>query len=111
MARKDKLATTALDNYGMAAGQQDQVEKKKSNVSPKSIANLHPRAKSEVKRITKYMQLDIIEFEDYLNRMSKYRGMTRTKYIQSLIRADMELHEEEYEALKNLSAFDSKSKS
>lgn len=113
MAGKDKLATTALDNYGKAAGQQDQVKKKKSNVSPKSIANLHAPTKSEVevKRATKYMTLDIIEFEDYLNRMSKYKGMTRTKYIQSLIRADMELHEREYGALRNLSDFDTKPRS
>ena len=110
MARKDKLSTTSLDTYGSSQSQDNQV-RRKTNVSEKSIANLHPRAKIEVVRKKKFMQLDIIEFEDYLNRMSKYKKMTRTKYILSLIRADMELHEEEYEALKNLSAFDSNSKS
>ena len=44
----------------------------------------------------------IIDFEDYLNRMSKYNGVTRTRYIQDLIRDDMASHKDEYEALKKL---------
>ena len=40
------------------------------------------------------------------NYRSKYKKMTRTKYILSLIRADKELHEEEYEMLRNLSGYD-----
>lgn len=107
MARKDKLSTTSLDTYGSSQGQNNQV-RRKTNVSEKSIANLHPRAKSEVVRKKKFMQLDIIEFEDYLNRMAKYKKMTRTKYILSLIRADKELHETEYAMLRNLSDFDTK---
>lgn len=110
---KPKVSTTSLDIYQGESEQQRQgkeQKEKKSNVSPNSIANLKAPTKSEVevKRATKYMTLDIIEFEDYLNRMSKYKGMTRTKYILSLIRADMELHEREYGALRNLSAFDTK---
>ena len=105
MARKDKLSTTSLDTYGSSQSQDNQV-RRKTNVSEKSIANLHPRAKSEVVKKKKFMQLDIIDFEDYLNRMSKYKKMTRTKYILSLIKADKELHEEEYEMLRNLSEFD-----
>lgn len=105
MARKDKLSTTSLDTYGSSQSQDNQV-RRKTNVSEKSIANLHPRAKSEVAKKKKFMQLDIIDFEDYLNRMSKYKKMTRTKYILSLIKADKELHEEEYEMLRNLSEFD-----
>lgn len=107
MARKDKLSTTSLDTYGSSQSQNNQVLRK-TTVSEKSIANLHPRAKSEVVRKKKFMQLDIIEFEDYLNRMSKYKKMTRTKYILSLIKADKELHEEEYAMLRNLSDFDPK---
>ena len=52
------------------------------------------------------MQLDIIQFDDYLHRIAKYKRMTRTKYILSLIKQDYETHKEEYEMLKNLSEFD-----
>lgn len=103
MAKKNKIDITALDNYGSDSG--TVTVEKTSNVHPNSIANLHPRIKEEPKP-TKYMQLNIIEFEDYLNRMAKYKGMTRTKYILNLIRQDYESHKEEYESLKNLSGFD-----
>lgn len=102
MARKNKLDTTSLDSYGSSSGQQAST---KSNVSPRSIKNLHPRQKGSG-RDKKYMQLDIYEFEDYLNRMAKYKRMTRTAYIQSIIRADMEQHVMEYEALKSLPDYD-----
>ncbi len=100
MAKKNKLNTTALDTYGS----EQTTGEKTSNVHPNSLANLHPRKSGRSEK--KYMQLDIKEFEDYLNRMSKYKGMTRTKYILSIIRRDYEAHEAEYEMLKNLSGFD-----
>lgn len=100
MAKKNKLNTTALDTYGSETA----AAEKTSNIHPNSIANLRPREKGRAAK--KYMQLDILEFEDYLNRMAKYKGMTRTKYILSIIRQDYEAHEEEYKMLKNLSGFD-----
>lgn len=108
MAKKTKLTTTSLDNYGSPTEFEiDSVEKntaKQHNIHPNSLKNLHPRTDGKTEK--KYMQLDIKEFEDYLNRMAKYKGMTRTKYIQSLIKKDYEAHIEEYELLKNLSRFD-----
>ena len=101
MARKNKLDTTSLDSYGSAAGLTPPA---KSKVNPASLKNLHPRKKGSG-REKKYMQLDIYEFEDYLNRMAKYKRMTRTAYIQSLIRKDMEEHTAEYEALRSLPDF------
>ncbi len=79
---------------------------KKSNINPKSLANLKPRAKGKTEK--KYMQLDIMGYEDYLNRMSHYKKMTRTKYIQELIKKDFEEHIDEYESLKKLKGFDKK---
>lgn len=70
----------------------------------KSLENLRPRQKGESPK--KYMQLNIYEFEDYLNRMSKYKKMTRTKYILSLIAKDYAEHEDEYKALKLLTDYD-----
>lgn len=103
MAKKNRIDITALDNYGNESSSAA-VDKTTSNVHPNSIANLHPRKKGKTDK--KYMQLDIMEFEDYLNRMAKYKGMTRTKYILGLIRADYEANKDEYEMLKNLSGFD-----
>ena len=78
----------------------------KTNMNPRSLANLRPRAKGKTDK--KYMQLDIMGFEDYLNKMSKYNKMTRTKYIQELIRKDAEAHKEEYKLLQELGKLSSK---
>ena len=102
MARKSKIDTTALTNYGNTST--PDLEKNKTNIHPNSLKNLHPRAKGKSEK--KYMQLDIIEFEDYLNRMSKYKSVTRTRYIQELIRQDFKKHEDEYNLLKNLPEYD-----
>lgn len=107
MARKKSIDTTALINYGNSSvKEQDEKKEKKTNIHPNSIKNLRPRPEGKTNK--KYMQLDIIEFEDYLNRMSKYKGSTRTKYIQELIRQDYKKHEDEYSLLKNLPEFDKK---
>lgn len=79
---------------------------KKSNVHPNSLDNLHPRKPG--KKPKKYIQLDIYDHEDYLGRMAKYTGVTRTKYIQKIISNDMEAHKDEYERLKELSNYDPK---
>ena len=104
MAKKNMLNLTALDNSGSKTVKAAEPTEKASNVSPNSIANLRPRKKGIPPK--KYMQLDIIEFDDYLHRIAKYKRMTRTKYILSLIKHDYETHKEEYEMLKKLSEFD-----
>ena len=107
MAKKNRLSLTALDNYGseaVKAPEAAEPTEKTSNVSPNSIANLRPRKQGIPPK--KYMQLDIIQFDDYLHRIAKYKRMTRTKYILSLIKQDYETHKEEYEMMKKLSEFD-----
>lgn len=75
-------------------------EEKQSNVHPNSLANLHPRKPGRTEK--KYMTLDIYGYEEYLNLMSKAKGMTRTKYIKELIRKDFEENQSNYELLKQL---------
>lgn len=104
MAGKKKLDTygaATLTNY--AADLPEEPEKK-SSVSPKSIANLHERR--DGKSPTKYMQVNVFEYEDYLYRMARYNKKTTTKYILSLIEKDAKEHAAEYESLKKLSEFD-----
>ena len=110
MAGKKKLdtyGTATLTNY--AADPADSpaadpgVQEKKSSVSPNSIANLHERR--DGKSPTKYMQINVYEYEDYLYRMARYNKKTTTKYILSLIEKDAKEHAEEYESLKKLSEF------
>ena len=103
MARKQALNTTSLTNYGNHPKPEEGTTRK---INPRSLENLRPRAKGAKPK--KYMQLDIADYEDYLNRMSKYKKMTRTKYITELIRQDYELHKDEYNLLKNLTEFDKK---
>ena len=100
MARKPKADTSALDNY--AAG--SAAVETHSNVSPKSIANLHPR--TDGKAPTKYMQVNVYGYDDYLYRMARYNNLTTTKYILSLIKKDAEEHAAEYEQLKTLPKYD-----
>ncbi len=73
---------------------------RKSNVNPRSLENLRPRAKGRSEK--KYMQLDIIGYEDYLALMCKAQGITRTKYIQNLLREDYEKNKKKYELLREL---------
>lgn len=101
MARK--INTDMLRNYAADSYQEDRESKKISNVSPRSIANLHKR--TDGKSPTKYMQINVFEYEDYLYRMARYHKKTTTKYILSLIEKDAAEHEEEYTALKKLPEF------
>lgn len=106
MAGKKKLdmfGDSALTSYAASTPDQDAPEKK-SNVSPNSIKNLHPR--TDGKSPTKYMQINVHDYEDYLYRMARYHKQTTTKYVISLIKKDMEEHLEEYESLKKLAEFD-----
>lgn len=72
----------------------------KHKINENSLKNLRPRQKGV--REKKYMQLDIMGFEEYLNLMSKNQGVTRTKYILALIKKDFEEHQKEYELLQQL---------
>ena len=101
MARK-KNDTTALVNY--AGDSAPEEVGRKTNYNPKSLANLQTNHRP--KSPTKYMPINVYEFEDYLYRMAKYNGMTVTKYIQKLITRDAQEHAAEYEQLTKLSRYD-----
>lgn len=49
-----------------------------------------------------YLRLDIYGYKDYLSTMAGFRKMSITKYIQSLINADIEQNKETYEKIKNI---------
>lgn len=49
-----------------------------------------------------YLRLDIYDYRDYLSTMAGFRCTSVTKYIQSLIDADIEQNKEIYEKLKNM---------
>lgn len=102
MAGKKKLDTYGLSSYAGDAAPED--GGKKTNYNPKSLANLQTNHRP--KAPTKYMQINIYEYEDYLYRMAKYNGMTVTKYIQKLITRDVQEHAAEYEQLRKLSRYD-----
>lgn len=98
--KKDPAAADEPEKGKTAAVQTDAEPKYGQGQNPKSQENLHPRKKGRTP--TLFMQLNIYEFEDYLNTMSKDEGIPRTKYIQKLIRKDMEERKERYELLKKL---------
>ncbi len=106
MAGKRKLATfgaSTLTNY--ADTKADPVEREdKSSVNPKSLANLHERR--DGKSPTKYMQVNVYGYEDYLYRMARYNKKTTAGYVLSLIKKDAGEHASEYESLKQLSEYD-----
>ena len=107
MAGKKKLDTcgaTTLTNYAADTAAEPAEQGKKSSVNPKSIANLHERR--DGKSPTKYMQVNVYGYEDYLYRMARYNKKTTTKYLLTLIEKDAEEHAAEYESLKKLSEFD-----
>ncbi len=102
MARKAKNDMTALETYA-SEGDTTPVEKK-TNYNPKSLDNLQTNHRP--KAPTKYMQVNVFEYEDYLYRMARYNNMTTTKYILSLIKKDAEEHAAEYEQLRTLQKYD-----
>ena len=97
--KREALEPSAVENYAVDSAP----EKKASNVSEKSIANLHPR--TDGKSPARYMQVNVYGYEDYLYRMARYRKMTTTKYVLELIKKDAEQHKADYESLKTLSDF------
>lgn len=77
---------------------------RKTNFNPKSLENL--KTNDRPKAPTKYMQVNVYGYEDYLYRMARYNKMTTTKYLLSLIKKDKEAHAAEYESLQKLTEFD-----
>lgn len=64
------------------------------------------QAKTEEKKIKKavgdkhYIQLNIADYKEYLDTMSKYQRKPKTKYIIELIKKDFEANKEAYEHIK-----------
>ena len=101
MARK--INTDMLTSYAGEPAPEDSREKK-TNYNPKSLDNLQTNHRA--KAPTKYMQVNVFGYEDYLYRMARYNNMTTTKYILSLIKKDAMEHAAEYESLQKLPQFD-----
>ena len=86
--------------------------KKPEAVPEKSKENLRPREKGSKNKVQlvgnsrNVITVNVGDYDDYLNRMSKDTGTEKTKYLQKLIIADYEAHREEYEKLKDLPLFD-----
>ena len=104
--RLDTYGAASLTNYAAdaAAKSADEGQENTSTVNPKSLANLHERR--DGKSPTKYMQVNVYGYEDYLYRMARYNKKTTAGYVLSLIKKDAEEHAAEYENLKMLSEFD-----
>lgn len=77
----------------------------KRQMNPKSLKNLHPRAAGTAKPKA-MMQLNVYEYEDYIYRMSKVKGMSMSGYILNLIKKDMEQNRAAYEGLKLIHELD-----
>ena len=105
MARKTQNDLTALETYA-AGGESAPAEGQdnKTNYNPKSLENL--KTNSRPKAPTKFMQVNVYGYEDYLYRMARYKNMTTTKYLISLIEKDKAAHAAEYESLQKLTEFD-----
>lgn len=100
----DILGAASLTNYATDTIADPEEQEKNSSVNPISLKNLQRNHRS--KSPTRYMQVNVYGFEDYLYRMARYNKKTTTKYILALIKKDAEEHAEEYESLRKLSEFD-----
>lgn len=95
----------------------------KFRIDPEQYAGKKQETKTEQQAIAKikelipikkvagdkhYIQLNIADYKEYLDTMSKADGRPKTKYILNLIKEDMERRKEEYEAVKNLERIRSK---
>ena len=98
---KKNLTTAAADvTKGMFT---NAAETQQNNTE--TIKDAAEHKKVQEKQDKKYLRLDITGLEDYIYTMARFKGLSATKYIRSLIEADLKENNLIYEkinALKNI---------
>lgn len=102
MAKKDFSRINPTEKF-FGAAHPEQEEKKKTDereqeaqVQKSSIVSKKKKTNSD------YLRLDIYDYKEYLTTMAGFKRTSVTKYIQSLISADMQQNKDTFEKLKNI---------
>lgn len=103
MAKKDFSRINPTEKFFGPAHPEQEEQKEKTDereqeeqVQKSSIASKKKKTNSD------YLRLDIYDYKEYLTTMAGFKRTSVTKYIQGLIRADMQQNKEIFEKLKNI---------
>lgn len=103
MAKKDFSRINPTEKFFGSAHPEQEEQKEKTDereqeeqVQKSSIASKKKKTNSD------YLRLDIYDYKEYLTTMAGFKRTSVTKYIQSLIRADMQQNKDTFEKLKNM---------
>lgn len=101
MAKKDFSRINPTEKFfGSAHPEQEQekTEEREQEAQAQKSSNTSKKKKTN----SDYLRLDIYDYKEYLTTMAGFKRTSVTKYIQSLIRADMQQHKDIYDKLKNI---------
>lgn len=105
MSKKNLSSAAADITKGMfTAASEPNKETNTINNTQNAVENA-ATSEVEAKQEKKYIRLDITGLDDYIYTLARFKGLSATKYIRSLIEKDMEENKLVYEkinALKNI---------
>lgn len=103
MAKKDFSRINPTEKFFGAAHpeQEEQKEQKDEREQEEQIQKSSISSKKK-KTNSDYLRLDIYDYKEYLTTMAGFKRTSVTKYIQGLIRADMQQNKDTFEKLKNI---------
>lgn len=91
------------EQYAGAPSVSEGATEKKKEEEQRSQTEAQAENKSKKTATAKhFIQLNVGDYKDYLDVMSKADGRPKTKYIFNLIKEDAERRREEYKVLKDL---------
>ncbi len=103
MAKKDFSRINPTEKFFGAAHPEQEEQKEKTHereqeeqIQKSSISSKKKKTNSD------YLRLDIYDYKEYLTTMAGFKRTSVTKYIQNLIRADMQQNKDTFEKLKNI---------
>lgn len=105
--RAEKVRESQLESF--LKSQTENVQEAITREEPAEDKRSHEKIEAKKKKTNSdYIRLDVADYKEYLQTMAGYDSMKSgksvsvTKYIQSLISADMDSRKEEYEKAKNI---------
>lgn len=105
--RAEKARESQLESF--LKPQTENIQETITKEEPAEVKHSHEKMEAKRKKTNSdYIRLDVADYKEYLQTMAGYDSMKSgksisvTKYIQTLISADMDSRKVEYEKAKNI---------
>lgn len=105
MAKKNLSSAAADITKGMFTAAAEPNKEANTINNTQNAVETAATSEADTKQEKKYIRLDITGYDDYIYTLARFKGLSATKYIRSLIEKDMEENKLIYEkinALKNI---------